>query len=181
MKTIFLIRHCETVWQDAKSELTTDGVEKSHRLAIFLKTQWIKRIISSPYERAKQTILPLSKILDVTIEYDERLIEKKLSDIPLEDWKEKLKKSFEDMDIKYNWWESSKEAKARGVSVIKEVIGDNNDTTAIITHWALMILILQHFDTNIWYDEWKSLKNPDIYKISFLDDKNYKLMKMNFN
>lgn len=178
MKTIYLIRHCESTGQENNASLTNNWIKSSHKLSVFLEDKWIEQIISSPYKRAINSIKPLSEKINIKIELDNNLIEKVLSSEKMDDWMEKLEKSFTDLNIKYKWWESSKEAKKRSQIPINNALNNKTNTIAIVTHWALMTLILKYFDNKIWFNEWKNLTNPDIYKIEISKDKQVKFNRL---
>ena len=165
MKTLYLIRHCSAVGQEENASLNKDWIKQSYELCSFLQSKWIEKIVSSPYKRAIDSIKPLSEATNVEIEIDDNLIEKVLSDKNMENWRDKLKESFLDLDIKYEWWESSNEAIKRSQLSIDNALNSKYSTIAIVTHWALMTLILKVFDNNIWFNEWNTLSNPDVYKI----------------
>ncbi|MFN6461759.1 MAG: histidine phosphatase family protein [Nostoc sp. DedVER02] len=58
---------------------------------------------------------------------------------------------------------------ARGIAVIDELLQQETNTIAIVTHGNLMTLILKHFDDRIGYAEWEKLSNPDVYRVQFLN------------
>ena len=175
MKKIYLIRHCSARGQEAEAKLTNEGLVQAQELASFLKDKNIEHIVSSPFERAIKTIEPLAKDINLDINTDDRLIEKKLSDKKLSDWMEKLKYAFEDLNVAYEGGESSKEAMDRGIEVIHELIKSNKENIAVVTHGAILTLILKYFDNKIGFNEWKDLLNPDIFLVEFEEDRNTKI------
>jgi len=171
MKKLYLVRHSETSWQEPTAPLTQKWFTQSSHLVDFLLDKWIQSIVSSPYLRAIQTIEPLAKALELEITTNAWLIEKCLSSQKLPDWKEKLKASFDDIDLQYEGWESSRVAMEREIAVMNELSQGTKDTTVVVTHGALMTLILKYFDNHIWFQEWQDLKNPDIYEITIHENK----------
>ena len=165
LRHIYLIRHCKATGQEPNARLTIEGQEQADRLAEFMAERKIDYIVSSPYERAINSIRPLANILRLRINIDERLGERVLSMEQLDDWMERLKESFEDLDLKLPGGESSREAMRRGVAVVEEIISSQFQNSIIVTHGNLMTLILKHNDKSYGFDEWKSLTNPDIYEI----------------
>ena len=110
-------------------------------------------------------MLPLSKRLGLTIEVDDRLVERVLSSTPLYDWQEKLAETFVNLDLNFAGGESSRAAMSRGVAVVNQVIQQAESSAAIITHGNLMTLILKFFDERIGYTDWVNLQNPDVYQV----------------
>ncbi len=163
MKTIYLVRHCSANGQSSNATLTSSGIQQAQALVSFFNMISIEHIISSPYVRAQQSISPTALSKQLIIQTDSRLAERILSDTDLPDWMTQLKQTFTDLDLKLSGGESSHEATARGVEVITEV----PNHSLIVTHGNLMTLLLKHFDDSYGFHEWKSLSNPDVYKLTF--------------
>ncbi|EPD49725.1 hypothetical protein HMPREF1210_03172 [Paenisporosarcina sp. HGH0030] len=161
MKTLYLVRHCSATGQAAEAELSDTGIEQAQKLAAFFSGISIENIISSPFKRAQHSIEPTAKAKKLPLTIDARLAERTLSTSDLPNWLELLEKTFLDLDLKLVGGESSREATARAIEVIEEAI--NN--TVLVTHGNLMSLILKHFDDSIGFEEWKLLRNPDVYTL----------------
>jgi 2,3-bisphosphoglycerate-dependent phosphoglycerate mutase len=165
MKTLYLVRHCQAEGQEANAPLTPEGVAQSNGLADLLANADIERIISSPYTRATQTILPLSRRLNLAVELDARLVERVLCSDSLPDWQEHLHASFADLDLRLEGGESSRDAMQRAVAVVTEIQRHGAQTALLVTHGNLMALLLKHFDESIGFAEWRALSNPDVYRV----------------
>ena len=177
MKNIFLIRHCKAEGQEPAARLTSEGAEQSHQLAERLRSKGIDFVITSPYQRAIESIMPLCNVLGLAYTVDRRLEERVLSSKNLDNWMELLKETYIDLDIVYEGGESSKEAMQRGMEVIHEVINGPYHNIAVVTHGALMSLILKHFDDSMGYEEWLNLSNPDIYLIR-VENRKYEIERI---
>jgi 2,3-bisphosphoglycerate-dependent phosphoglycerate mutase len=169
-KKIYLVRHCEAEGQPPEAALTEVGRKQANELAQFFLNKQIDQILSSPYLRAKESIEPLQKELNVELKVDNRLGERVLSNVMLSDWLEKLEKSFTDLDISYEGGESSRVAQDRGVGVIKQVMKQNVENSIIVTHGNLLALILHYFNAEFGFEQWKNLTNPDVYCLHFEKD-----------
>ncbi|SET36331.1 2,3-bisphosphoglycerate-dependent phosphoglycerate mutase [Salinibacillus kushneri] len=170
-KNIYVVRHCEATGQSSDSPLTTRGFQQREELKSFFKGIPVNRILSSLLLRARQSISLLASERDLPLEIDDRLTERILSTVFLNNWLDKLKATFSDMDLAYNGGESSKEAMNRSMEVVKDVLNRDEKNTVIITHGNLMALLLKNFDSGFGFEEWKSLTNPDIYHLIFRDQK----------
>ncbi|GAP97839.1 histidine phosphatase family protein [Leptolyngbya sp. NIES-2104] len=164
---VYLVRHCQATGQEPDAPLTEIGKQQAIALADWLSEVPIERIISSPFSRALQSITLLSERLGLAVEADERLVERMLSPVPLDDWRESLAKTFIDLDLSFEGGESSRTAMMRGVAVVHQAIQQTTHPVVIVTHGNLMTLILKHFDEQIGYAEWERLQNPDVYCIEF--------------
>lgn len=76
VKWIYLVRHCESTGQPAESPLSEKGFLQAKDLSEFFFDIKIDRIISSPYQRAIQSIERISKDKNIKIEVEERLKER---------------------------------------------------------------------------------------------------------
>lgn len=163
MKKIYVIRHCKAEGQPAESPLTKEGFSQAEALSTFFDNVKIERIISSPYKRAIQTVEPLSKRLNVEVEINDYLKERLLSNEPLSNWLEKLRKTFDNPNLKFAGGESSKEAVNRIVGVVESAFKSDIENTIIVTHGNLMALLLNYYNQQFGFEEWAALGNPDIY------------------
>ncbi|MDQ0230157.1 2,3-bisphosphoglycerate-dependent phosphoglycerate mutase [Metabacillus malikii] len=138
----------------------------------------IQRIISSPFVRAVQTIERLSKKIELEIEIDKRLSERRLSSEDLPDWLEKLKVTYDDFDLKLPGGESSREAAARIRQTVDDVLlNDNTDTVIIVTHGNILSLLINQFDNHFGFDQWRKMSNPDVYLLTYPNE-NYHIERM---
>ena len=132
----------------------------------------IDHIISSPFVRAIDSIRPYAIQANLSIEEDERLAERILSNVPMDDWMQKLESTFTNIDIAFLGGESTKQATDRAISLIQDVLKLNHTTTLLVTHGNLLTLILKHFDRTIGFSEWRTLTNPDVYEIT-IDEQSF--------
>jgi 2,3-bisphosphoglycerate-dependent phosphoglycerate mutase len=172
---IYIIRHCEAKGQSSDSPLTERGILQAKDLSDFLSDIKVDRVISSPFLRAIQTIQPLAENKNIEIEMDSRLRERILSSIFFPDWMDKLEATFNDMDLKYEDGESSNEAMHRIVEVINGIVASDYENTVIVAHGGIISLLLNHYDNNFGFEQWKSLSNPDVYLLRVTkNDDHYK-------
>ncbi len=162
-KSIYIVRHCQAQGQPAESQLTEEGFKQAGELAEFFSNIPIDRIVSSPFLRAIQTVEPLSMERNISIEVDNRLAERTLSSIDLPDWMEKLKATYEDLELKFEGGESSREAMDRIVTMVEDVLESDEENTIIVTHGNIMSLLLKHYQDSFGFEDWKNLGNPDVF------------------
>ncbi|WP_058307638.1 histidine phosphatase family protein [Gracilibacillus massiliensis] len=168
MKRILMIRHCHAVGQHSDSPLTKKGNQQAYELARKLEhlSFPIHRIITSPYLRAQESIKPFAARQNITIETDERLKERLLSEQPIDDWIDILEESFQNFHFKLPGGESSSDAYTRSEALLKECMEDEeNENIIIVTHGNLLALMLQKFNVDFGFHEWKTLTNPDVFLI----------------
>lgn len=169
-QVLYLVRHCQATGQEPDALLTEIGQQQAISLADWLGDAQIERIVSSPFVRACQSIVPLAERLGLTVEVDDRLVERVLSPIPLNNWQDKLAETFVNLDLSFEGGESSRTAMSRGIAVVNEVMQQAVNPVAIVTHGNLMTLILKFFNEQIGYAEWANLQNPDVYCVRFRNE-----------
>lgn len=166
------MRHCSAGGQHKDSPLTTEGMRQAQLLSFFLSDHnfSIERIISSPYLRAIESVKPYAESKGLNIEIDDRLKERILSDEPVDDWLDVLERSFIDHDYHLPGGESANVAVHRANQVIKDVFNTEESHVMLVTHGNLLALILKQYDEKFGFDQWKELRNPDIYTITCEQD-----------
>ena len=169
MSTFYLIRHCSAAGQEPDAPLTEAGDQQALALADFFQDIPVDRIISSDYMRAVASITPVATSKQLTIETEPKLRERILSLEPRDDWFELLRHSFTDASFHVPGAESGQEATDRILSVIGR-LDDVHGATVLVTHGNLLALLLQHVDNHFDFDTWRTLSNPDVYRLDIVDN-----------
>ncbi|MFD2115217.1 histidine phosphatase family protein [Paenibacillus yanchengensis] len=167
MKNIYVVRHCEANGQEPEASLTELGMQQAGKLANFLLDKDIDFIISSPFERAYQTIASLAEQISIEVVIDDRLAERILSSEKHPDWREMLSKTYDDLDICFAGGESSNMAMSRASSVVMEVLNSEYKNIVLVSHGNLISLLLKYFDNRFGFKEWETLSNPDVFLLVF--------------
>lgn len=161
-----LIRHCEAQGQEPDAPLTATGHAQALALARALDAESIDWIVSSPYQRALQSIGPLASSRHLEIVQEPRLVERTLSAAPRADWRQQLQRSFTDLDARLPGGESSREAMARVRAVVDELASQGAKCVVLVTHGNLLTLLLRSFHVAHGFDTWEGLQNPDAYRLT---------------
>ncbi|SDN47966.1 2,3-bisphosphoglycerate-dependent phosphoglycerate mutase [Psychrobacillus sp. OK028] len=170
-KKIYLIRHCQAKGQEPSAGLTNVGREKALELVPILEKFNIDHIISSPYKRAVQTIKPFSESKRIPIIIDDNLQERVLSADSMEDWLEKLERTFLERDLTFSGGESSIQALTRIREVVDEVFENQQmRNVAIVSHGNILSLLINHYETTFGFAQWQQMKNPDIFVLEKVND-----------
>ena len=164
---LYLVRHCQSSGQEPDAPLTALGHEQAEQLAAWLRPLGIARIVSSPYLRARQSVEPLAQQLGLAVETDERLIERVLSPDPLDDWRERLRAAWDDHDLALPGGESSRQATARGMAAVNDVLADGRQPIVVASHGNLIALLLHAFDGRPGFTAWEQLSNPDVFEVVY--------------
>lgn len=168
---LYLIRHCEAGGPPGPgAPLTERGQAQALELSQRLANMRIRRIVSSPYMRAMQSIAPLATRLGLSVETDEGLIERQVPFDPNLDWKEHIRPTFLDLDLVLPNGESSRAAKARAAAAISDVLRRAILPAAIVTHGQLLTLALMHLDNRFGFEDWVYMTSPDVFQATMLTD-----------
>lgn len=161
---LILVRHVAATGQEPNAPLTPEGERQAIALSDLLLPLRIQRVISSPFLRAIDSITPFCQRANLRMELDDRLAERVLSTRNLPDWRDQLRRSFEDLDYCLPDGESSRSAQSRGIAAVRdaEVTGQR---CVLVTHGNLLALILKSIDTTFGYDQWCDLTNPDVFVV----------------
>ena len=167
---MLLIRHCQSSGQDPDAALTEIGRKQAEALARFLSDYPIDMIVSSSYARAQQSIEPFAATVGLPVHLDHRLIERTLSESPIDNWREVVRDSFGDLELRIPGGESAREVLDRGWAAITELIDGGHQLPIAVTHGNLLSLILNSLDPNFGYAGWESLSNPDVFALKEASD-----------
>ncbi|TQR21778.1 histidine phosphatase family protein [Psychrobacillus vulpis] len=167
MKKVYIIRHCQAEGQEDQAPLTEKGYNQAVQLANFLENTKVDQIISSPFLRAIQTIDPFAKSSHLDVQIDNRLSERILSSTPITNWLDKLKETFNDKELKLEGGESSNEAQKRILEVLNDILNSKVENSMIVTHGNIMSLLLNNFNNDFGFEQWKELSNPDVFLLIF--------------
>lgn len=169
MAGLVLVRHAAATGQEPLAPLTDDGHRQALALAELLVPLDVQRVISSPFLRAIDTAAPLGRRLALSVETDVRLVERVLSTRPLPDWREHLRRSFDDHDYCLAGGESSRTAQARGLAVL-HAARTPAGSCVVVTHGNLLALLLRSLDPTVGFEAWSALSNPDAFLVEEGED-----------
>ena len=161
IKLIYFVRHGETESNVKGIRQGTEGAltEKGRAQALATARRFPKRkghpqvIISSPYERAKETAEIIGKELKIPIKYSDFLVERKNhSQIVGHSGEEKdvrkivdlIDKSFHDDDLRYSDEENFIDLKDRARKLLKYVGRRREKRIIMVTHGIFLKMIVSY-------------------------------------
>jgi len=146
--------------------LTAKGFRDALQLRDALSSTHIDAAYSSPYLRARQTIEPIAQVRGLRIETVDDLRERLLSPADLPEWREHLKRSWEDFDYAPVGGETSRDAQARVVRVLDTIATRHEAGTVILaSHGNLIALALNAFRPDVDYAFWESIPMPAVFTL----------------
>jgi 2,3-bisphosphoglycerate-dependent phosphoglycerate mutase len=111
--------------------------------------------------------MPFADKAKLTVHTDSRWSERILSNEPRTDWLACLERTFAEPDLCYPGGESSRCAAERALAALDGLLALGHTAYAVATHGNLMSLLLKHYNEQFGFAEWKSLSNPDVYRLNF--------------
>lgn len=170
MTTIYFVRHAHSTYTKEERErpLSEKGWLDAQNITSLLKDEKIDVVISSPYERAIQTVEGIANANKLSIQLEEDLRERLLSKEPVQDFNDAIQKVWEDWTFAYEGGESSNAAQRRAVLCMQNIFKKYKGKNIVIgTHGNIMVLIMNYFDSKYDFQFWKTLHMPDVYKLIF--------------
>ncbi|WP_325175890.1 histidine phosphatase family protein [Paenibacillus profundus] len=148
--------------------MSGQGKADARRVCEILIQEAIDCVMSSPYERAVQTVQELAAERGQEILLLEDLRERRIGDFPDGTFTEAKQRVFGDFRFSYPNGESNCTAQERAVDVLLAILKDYRGQGIVIgTHGDIMTLMMNYFDDSYGFDFWKSTTMPDIYRLEF--------------
>jgi 2,3-bisphosphoglycerate-dependent phosphoglycerate mutase len=177
--TIYMVRHAESPFvfgQERSRGLSEEGLEDAKRVAELLDNVDIHFIASSAYARAIQTVRYLADRKNLHIIEYEELRERPIKGLdykaPWEELLEAIRISFIDLDFALEGGESTRKAQNRAIPIIEKLLMEHHGKNIVIgTHGNIMTIIMNYYDKNYGFEFWNSTSKPDIYKMTFSDNR----------
>lgn len=176
MKTyIYMVRHAVSpfILGDERARgLSDKGHSDAYRIKEILEEEKITHFVSSPYRRAIDTIKYLADASNKEIELHEELRERNIASVEIEisehEILQGIRTSFTDKHFKMPDGESTLEAQARAIPVVKQLLQQHKGGRIVLgTHGNIMTIILNYFNKEYGYEFFEQTTKPDIYKLEF--------------
>ena len=167
---IYLVRHAHSNYSSDElgRSVSEEGRKHVEYVSKLLVEENIEVFISSPYRRAIQTVEGAAEALCIKIELNESFKERTLSSIPIEDFETPIQNVWKNPSFSLQGGESNIQAQQRGIEAISDILERyKGKRVAIGTHGNIMAIIMNYYDSSYNYEFWKGLSMPDIYKLSF--------------
>ncbi|ULL18993.1 histidine phosphatase family protein [Paenibacillus sp. H1-7] len=167
MTTIYIVRHCKAEGQAADAPLTGIGMNQARQLVDFFLDKQVDYMVSSPFVRAYRTIAPLAESLGMDMVLDDRLQERILSGHHHPEWRDMLRRTYDEPDLCFEGGESSRAATSRIVGVVTDILAGKYANAVLVSHGNLISLLLNYYDSRFGFKEWEALSNPDVFQLTF--------------
>ena len=176
---LYFVRHAHSTYSSDElgRPLSERGLVDARKVTEILKGKNIDYVVSSPYKRAIQTVEGIATYIDKGIEIENDFKERKLAAEPVKDFTRAITKVWENPSFSWDGGESNIVAQKRGIDIFLKILDKYEGKNVVIgTHGNIMVLIMNYFDKKFDFHFWQELDMPDIYRLSF---DNNKLIEVN--
>ncbi|NBJ70364.1 histidine phosphatase family protein [Roseburia sp. 1XD42-34] len=174
LMNLYLVRHAHSVYtpDEMGRPLSERGFKDSKVVTELLKKEKIDYVFASPYKRAIQTVEGIATYINKEIKIVDTFKERVLAGKPVKDFTAAITKVWQDENFAWQGGESNKTAQKRATDSLFQVLDKYKGKNLVIgTHGNIMVLMMNYFDNRYGSEFWKRLEMPDVYKLSFEDNK----------
>lgn len=171
---IYFVRHAHSTYtpDELGRPLSKKGMKDAIRVAELLQNKYIDVVYASPYKRAVQTVLGVAENIGASIILEDGFKERRLAEGPVDDFTQAMAKVWQDYDFHYKGGESNHMAQERGMKSLLKVLKQHEGKNIVIgTHGNIMVLMMNYFDPSYGFVFWQTLEMPDIFMLSFDEDR----------
>lgn len=162
MTKVYFVRHAKpdlNIHDDLIRPLTEEGTEDSKKVTEFLLNKKITKAFSSPYKRAVDTIKDFTDRTSLKISIVEDFRERKIDSEWIENFDEFSEKQWRDFEYKLSDGENLKEVHKRNIAALQQILKENMDDNIVIgTHGTALSTIINYYDKNFDYKEFKRIR-----------------------
>ena len=173
MTTVFFVRHAQPNYNnhdDLTRELTEKGLADRMKVVDVLQETTVDAVLSSPYQRAVDTVQPLADLRALTVETDADFRERKVGDGWLEDFTSFAKRQWSDFDFALECGESLRQVQARNLVALTRVLERYADQTVVIgTHGTALSTLVEYFSPGFGYEGFDRIRGvmPWMVRMTF--------------
>lgn len=171
--TIYLVRHAESRPSAEVPEpdwpLSDRGRDQAQALIGAMRAFDIAALYSSPYPRALHTVTPLAEAIGKPVTVVPALRERMLCRRNLGDefWPT-IDRYWADADFALPDGESNRTCALRMTRAIDELAAQHpGEIIALASHGNALALYLGQVDESFGYEQWRAMKNPDVFRIVY--------------
>lgn len=175
MTTVYFVRHAESdssIRNAMTRPLTPKGLQDRKKIIDFLEGQHIDAVLSSPYQRAADTVIPLAEQNGLSVQtIDEfREHETALDALSDEDYFREIQRYWTDLSYKIGSDESLAQVQSRNIHALEHFLAKySGKAIAIGTHGMALSTIIHYYDPLFGYKEFVSIAKikPWLVRMTF--------------
>jgi len=173
MTTIFFVRHAEpdlSIHDDYSRSLTLKGASDCSLIINLLRDEKIDVVLSSPFKRAVDTVLPFANHVNLQVETIEDFRERKVDSGWIDDFNAFTKKQWKDFSYKLPDGECLLEVQERNIKALKQILGQHSGKNIVVgTHGTALSTIINYYNNDYGYEDFQSIAGifPWVVKMEF--------------
>ncbi len=170
LTTIYFVRHAKVSYipDEQLRPLSEEGMRQAEAMKTLFSNIAIDHVISSPYQRAIDTISGVAAMNGLPIKTKNNLRERQITDGPIKDFESFTERQWQDRDYKLQNGESLNEVQKRATQAVEDILKSHQDKTIMIgTHGTFLSAILNYYDSTFGYEQWQKMRMPAVYKMVF--------------
>ncbi len=176
MTTVYFVRHAQPNYEnhvDALRELTPKGQADTALVTGFLRDKNVKLVLSSPYRRAVDTVLPFAREQGLAVKLIDGFRERKVGEGWIENFDEFARRQWEDFSYKLPGGECLAEVQQRNMQALTKILREcpDKDVIAIGSHGTALSTVINAYQPAFGYEAFCALaKMPWIVEFQFEDN-----------
>ena len=173
MTQIYFVRHAEPNYRnhdDVERELTPRGHADCRLVTEYLLDKSISAILSSPYRRAIDTVLPFAETMRLPIEHVADFRERKVDTVWIDDFDAFSRRQWADFDFHLAGGESLREVQKRNIAALEGVLDAHADQNVVIGgHGTAISTVLNFYDPSFGHAQFEAIRRlmPWIVRLDF--------------
>ena len=170
MTTLYFIRHAQSLPSSAQAEpdwpLSPVGAAQARGLVPVLRALDIRRLYSSPYRRARDTVAPYARDAGLDVVLDDGLRERKIAHGWISDFRDVWRRSWEDFAYALDGGESSWTCRQRIVAAVEAIVARHpGETIGLGSHGNAIGLFLNYVDPTFGEIDATRIRTPEISRV----------------
>lgn len=172
MTTIYYVRHAQPNHEnhnDLTRELTAKGLEDRKIVTEYLRNKQIDVVLSSPYKRAIDTVIPIAQERNLTIQTVDDFRERKIDNGWIEDFLGFTRRQWEDFSYKLSDGESLGEVQQRNIRALRIVLKEYEGKNVVIGgHGTALSTIINYYDKSFGFEQFCAMKARMPWVVKFV-------------
>lgn len=174
MTDIYFIRHAQPNYDnhdDLLRELSEKGEADTALVTKYLADKSIDIVLSSPYKRAVDTILPFAEGQGLEVELIDDFRERRVDSEWIEDFNAFCERQWADFDYKLSDGECLREVQERNINALKLVLNKYSGKNIVIgSHGTALSTVINYYDKSFGHAEFEKIRTLMPWAVHFTFD-----------
>lgn len=168
---LFLLRHCQShpspELSDCDYPLSERGRRQARDLVAVLAPLNAELVCSSPFKRCLDTIAPAAASLELAVETDAGLRERRIAAGWVGDFRDFWRRSWEDLSYALEGGETSLECRTRLVAAVDSIVRRHEGKRVLVgSHGCALALFLSAFTPGYGIVEASAMRTPELLHVT---------------